>query len=1516
VETFSTPARHFDRIRPLSLGMTNPATQVYMYNTTIDEFRKLTMIADQAASPNSITLNRDTTGLVRVFTSSGGVADGRCWDIQYDANGYITGVIPYDSVCSGSNTGARYFSWSAQFPDGKRRVTEVRDATNVNVLYAFTYDTNGDLASEQRYIDGEGLVTAVTHQADVSPNQENRIRREYTAAGVYRQFYFAYDSANNFKHRLASITAYLNTGGTGTAYTTTFTHDTGNSAGTVTLTQVDLPDGTNITHEYDSHVGTETGLKFGLRTKTIHHGFDADLVTYDAAYEFFYLAGCTSGATRLFYLPRIVKMRDGRNGEVVLCAGVPSDPLNTEVTFDYENGGTGCGGERRNRLLSKIGPTINLGTSGQRTPQTAYSYDPNNYKLISEQTYYAGGAFRTVAYEYDALLRLKKQTVDPGTPPAQVNSVTEYQYVDNLATQDRITIDPDGYVTRTGFDNQGRVATVKRFLPQNLCSGVMPPCLPTSALFYQTTNVYDINGRLFQQIVDNKDQDGTSLTPVTITTRFVYDRLGRQTQRVVDDGGINQQFNTTYNWLGQIKREYDTSTRGRELTYEGRGMLKSETPLDSANQPVTSLTVTYDYTANGQLKRTNLPTGVKIENTTIDDFGRVTLVKRIPTGTTTNTTLTSFEYDDANNVTRTYVQEMVPNDGSQDVSDATACFDEGGFNYESRQRTVGGVDNNVTAAPQVFADPLTTRKFDWAGNVTEEKSLGETVADRVITTVYDGANRVMLVTNSEGGETTYFRDARGNVTQEKVKLNTIPEYALTDTIYDALSRATRITMPDDANNCRHYRDRAYDSRGNLRRETLRDASNNAAKMTTLTAYDNAGRQNQTAVLATAANYADPPNAVSDRVIDFLYDADGRLLFRKTYNANSATPLTTSTTYDAVGHVLRVTDPSGSYTEDTYAANGRLDHRIVSDGMGLRTFNFAYDGLDRVKSQTAVGPPDIRTDYAYDALDRQTDVTADAGGTPVRTATTFDLVGRRTILTEDAMGPNGVGGQNQRRTFFAYNRASQLVTQSFENLNPRPSNSLIGLQTTQFRYDSLGRTLRIVYPDSSALPDDVNCIDCVRMQYDLAGRLTQRIDQRGTTTTSQYDKRGLLLFRRTPADGSMAQDSYQYDAVARVTSAQRGTGSAPDAVSTSTTLYNDLGDLTQETQKITSGGTQRTVVYTYDQAGNRTSATYPGSTALTYTPTALNQVDQIKLGGVTLADYGYTGRLLTSRQIVTNNQTNQTTYDFLLGYDNHRRINGVTDDVSVVPGMGLPYVNVIAQYTFTYDNRGNPLSQTADTHAYPGFSADTRSYTYDRLNRLLSTTYAETGSTETAVLDRAGNRQTYTSRDGEVIGYTLANPANEYGAINGHPLTYDPAGNLILDEDGRHYFYDEQNRLTQVQKADSTVLANYTYDALGRRMTFQDAVAGTTTRYYYDGQAVIEERNGACPGANCDALLRHHIHGGQYVDEHLATFTVATNAYTYYLHNRPCTMTPITTTTLICATLRTFRTASARLVRAA
>jgi RHS repeat-associated protein len=453
---------------------------------------------------------------------------------------------------------------------------------------------------------------------------------------------------------------------------------------------------------------------------------------------------------------------------------------------------------------------------------------------------------------------------------------------------------------------------------------------------------------------------------------------------------------------------------------------------------------------------------------------------------------------------------------------------------------------------------------------------------------------------------------------------------------------------------------------------------------------------------------------------------------------------------------------------------------------------------------------------------------------------------------------------ERQTAFAYNRLSQLITQTAQNKSS--TGTPLANQLTTYRYDSLGRQTRIVYPDSTQHADPLNCTDCVRQMFDVAGRMTQRTDQRGLTTTFAYDDRGLLLTRTTGTD----RDTFAYDAVGRITLADRGTTVDPDAISHSVMAYTDLGDLDFETQVI-AWGAARTVDYTYDQAGNRKQLTYPGGEVLAYTPTALDQVDSVTLDANPLVDYSYQGRLLDKRRTTTTAPGGTTVYEYDVGYDSHRRVSTLVNRFQ--PNGGNP--QTLAAYGFSHDGNGNPLTQTV-SEGLPTFVADDRAFTVDRLNRLTGTEYFENGQVESTTFDLVGNRESHTDRAGTVTAFGTVNAANEYPTIGGIAVTYDAAGNLSVDQNGRQYSYEEHNRLTQIKAADETVLANYTYDALGRRITFNDPVAAVTTRYYYDGQSVIEERNGA------DARVRFHVNGAQYIDERVATFADASSEFTYYL----------------------------------
>ena len=110
------------------------------------------------------------------------------------------------------------------------------------------------------------------------------------------------------------------------------------------------------------------------------------------------------------------------------------------------------------------------------------------------------------------------------------------------------------------------------------------------------------------------------------------------------------------------------------------------------------------------------------------------------------------------------------------------------------------------------------------------------------------------------------------------------------------------------------------------------------------------------------------------------------------------------------------------------------------------------------------------------------------------------------------------------------------------------------------------------------------------------------------------------------------------------------------------------------------------------------------------------------------------------------------------------------------------------------------------------------------------------------------------------------------------LTYDNAGNLTKDQRGYQYEYDYENRIVGISDSNSDAVAEYTYDALGRRIEKKDLVdSGKTVRYYYNnGWQVLAETD------TSGVMQRWYIYGN-YIDEVLRMSDSSGNDY-YYLHD--------------------------------
>jgi RHS repeat-associated protein len=87
-------------------------------------------------------------------------------------------------------------------------------------------------------------------------------------------------------------------------------------------------------------------------------------------------------------------------------------------------------------------------------------------------------------------------------------------------------------------------------------------------------------------------------------------------------------------------------------------------------------------------------------------------------------------------------------------------------------------------------------------------------------------------------------------------------------------------------------------------------------------------------------------------------------------------------------------------------------------------------------------------------------------------------------------------------------------------------------------------------------------------------------------------------------------------------------------------------------------------------------------------------------------------------------------------------------------------------------------------------------------------------------------------------------ANRLTSVNGQVYGYDQNGNL-LDDGNKTYTWDADGRLTEVRKkADNSLIAQYEYDADGRRV--KSVVNGVVTNFHYDGASirVLYETDGA------------------------------------------------------------------------
>jgi len=564
------------------------------------------------------------------------------------------------------------------------------------------------------------------------------------------------------------------------------------------------------------------------------------------------------------------------------------------------------------------------------------------------------------------------------------------------------------------------------------------------------------------------------------------------------------------------------------------------------------------------------------------------------------------------------------------------------------------------------------------------------------------------------------------------------------------------------------------------------------------------------------------NALGHRT-EMSYDAQGRaiqwqdangLITQVAYNndgylsESSVAGRTTQYTYDAVGNLVGMVAPNGSWLYYQYDDARRLIQ--IEDTLG-NTITYTRDLAGNATSQQiqdSSGQLVHNQQQLFDAMGRLMESINGVGNSD---KVSYDNNSNLTAITD---------AKNQS-TQNAYDALNRLITQT-DPLNQHAQygydsdDNLIEVTdpkglVTRYTYDAYGNRISQDSPDTGL----------TTYIYDSADNLSSQTDAKGITTTYTYDALNRLTQITYP--DSAYNIAYTYDqgnnGIGKLSSIQDGSG-------TTAYSYTAQGDLNTVSQVI--DGQTYTTQFAYNTAGQLISMTYPSGKTLSYSYNALGQIQQMDLtdqgqvtplmnnalhlpfGGLTQLQYG-NGHTLTQ--------------DFDLAYQMTQQQVTWDDGQTQATHLDINY---------SFDPVGN-ITQITDVIA----TDNSHDFNYDALSRLTSA--QSPINTLLYSYDADGNRLSL-DINGQVQEYLYGSSNNHLNQINGSLadiLSYDANGNVI-QSDTRTFSYGDNNRLIQVQEG-GQVLADYRYNAFGQRAI--KATAESTTHYLYDTNGnLIAEHN--------------------------------------------------------------------------
>jgi RHS repeat-associated protein len=650
---------------------------------------------------------------------------------------------------------------------------------------------------------------------------------------------------------------------------------------------------------------------------------------------------------------------------------------------------------------------------------------------------------------------------------------------------------------------------------------------------------------------------------------------------------------------------YDASGLMTSLT--DRNGLKTTIERDSNGQPTAVVSpygqrTALEINSSGFLTAAVNPAGERTEYTYSAD-GLMLSMKDARGG------LHSFEYDADGRLTKDTdpaggfktLARSRPQ-GANDEFAVTVTTALGRTTTRSVETLAAGAKNYSATGPDGVA---TTIEVTASGNVTTRTPDGMTLVSQQGPRPPFGMQAPMVVSMTEATPSGLTRKTertrKVETGSDLYSISTLSEdVTLSDktwtTQYDASSRTLTKTSPMG-----RQRTLTFDEKGRV-------ASMEVPGLATSTvAYDEHGRPKTV--------------AQGERTTAFAYDAQGNL-------SSITDPMsrTTALQSDAVGRLLKQTAPDGSTTEFRYDANSNI---VGITPAGRSEYGFEYTPVDLQSSfaPPSVGTWDPATRYSYDKDKALTDV---ARPDSLNVMTSYDAAGRISKIEH----PQGSVTLGYSAT------TGQLVTAETPHVSLAYGYDGSLLTSATWTGEVAGSVGYVYDNNFRVVSTMVNGANAANRGYDDDGLLTSV----GSLSMTRDPSNGLLTGTSVGTGAGKVTESYEYNDFGEVTSYSAKIGryavleiqytrdalgriarkvETVDGVTAAYDYGYDAANRLAEVKK--DGAVVRS--WTYDAAGNRTSATERGATvSATY-----DAQDRMLSYGTTTYTYGNAGELLTTQR---------------------------------------------------------------------------------------------------------------------------------------------------------------------------------------------------------------------------------------------------------------------------------------------